>query len=59
MSIAQLILGVGLATVGVGMIVGRRRIGERHARAGNWQTAAPMLWAFVGVLLATTGVLQR
>jgi hypothetical protein len=34
-----------------------RRIGQRHRRRGTVMMAAPVLWLFLGTLLATNGLL--
>jgi hypothetical protein len=39
------------------MLAGSRRIGQRHRRRGDAMIAAPILWLFLGTLLATNGVL--
>ncbi|MDA0167248.1 hypothetical protein OM076_43715 [Solirubrobacter ginsenosidimutans] len=58
MAIAQLLLGLVLVFAGAGMILARRVIGARNARAGGWKTATPVLWVFLGVLLVMNGALQ-
>ena len=58
MTAAQLVLGLALLTVGVAMIAGSRRIGRRKRRSGDTVMAAPVLWLFLGTLLAMNGVLQ-
>jgi hypothetical protein len=56
MTAAQLALGLAMVTVGVAMIAGRQRIGQRQRR--HAVMAAPMLWLFLGAVLAMNGLLQ-
>jgi hypothetical protein len=58
MAAAQLVLGCLLLTGGTGLIIGRHRIAARHRGRGSWQTGAPVLWLFIGLLLAINGVMQ-
>jgi hypothetical protein len=58
MMAAQLVLGCLLLAGGVGLILGRHRIAARHRNAGSWQAGAPVLWVFVGSLLAINGIFQ-
>jgi hypothetical protein len=55
---AQFVLGCLLLAGGTALILGRHRIAARHRRGGNWQMGAPVLWFFMGTLLAINGVLQ-
>ena len=58
MAAVQLALGCLLLAGGAALILGRNRIAARHRRLGAWQTGAPVLWAFIGTLLAINGILQ-
>jgi hypothetical protein len=58
MATVQLVLGCLLLGGGAVLILGRHRIAARHRNLGAWQTGAPVLWAFIGALLAINGVVQ-
>jgi hypothetical protein len=58
MTLARLVLGCLLVTVGAGMILARARIAARHRGAGRWQAGSPVLWAVIGGLFVVSGVLQ-
>ena len=58
MTAAQTVLALALLAGGVGLIAAGRRIGERARRRGHPMLAAPVLWMFLGVLLAMNGLLQ-
>jgi hypothetical protein len=57
MTAAQIVLGLALLSLGVGMIAGSQRIGRRHRRRSNTMMSAPVLWLFLGTLLAMNGLL--
>jgi hypothetical protein len=44
--------------VGVALIAGRRRMGQRAMRRGASNGAVPIVWMFLGALLVMNGVLQ-
>jgi len=58
MTAAWIVLALALLAGGVGLIAASRRIGERVRRRGNPMLAAPVVWTFLGVLLAMNGLLQ-
>jgi hypothetical protein len=58
MSALQLVLGAASVIVGVALIAGRRRIGQRALRRGASNVAVPIVWMFLGALLVMNGVLQ-
>ena len=57
MTAAQLLLGLAMLTIGVAMIAGSRRIARHTRRRREPVLAAPVLWLFLGTLLAMNGVL--
>jgi hypothetical protein len=58
MSALQGVLGAASVVVGVVLIAGRRRIGQRALRRGASDVALPIVWMFLGALLVMNGVLQ-
>jgi hypothetical protein len=58
MSALQAVLGAASLIVGVALIAGRRRIGQRALRRAAPDVALPIVWMFLGALLAMNGVLQ-
>jgi len=58
MSALQAVLGAASLIVGAAMIARRRRIGQRALRRGALNVALPIVWMFLGALLAMSGVLQ-
>jgi hypothetical protein len=57
MTAAQIVLGVALLGLGLGMIAASRRIGRSPRRRSDVMMAAPILWLFLGTLLAMNGLL--
>jgi hypothetical protein len=58
MSALQGVLGAASVIVGVALIAGRRRIGQRARRRRASNVAVPIVWMFLGALLVMNGVLQ-
>ena len=56
MVVTQGFLGGLLLVTGVVFIVASRRLTARHRRRGT--PSSPVVWVFLGTLMATNGVLQ-
>ena len=56
-TVVQLLLGAALLLAGGAMIAARRGISGREPRRAGAPLVAPVLWLFLGTLLAMNGLL--